>query len=64
MNPKTVFIHFTHKFENEEYQAEAGKARILECLREGYPIRSSFYDPEENVIYVTFGCKGAVIEND
>lgn len=60
---KVVFISFTHKLENEEYQVNDAKRVILEYVRAGFPIRYYFYDREENVLFVHFGSKGSVIEN-
>ena len=61
---KTVFIHFMHKFENEEYQEAEGRAKVLEYISAGFPIRRSVYDKETDTVFITFGCKGAILQTE
>ena len=50
---KTVFIHFTDRPLNEEYQEEAGRQRLFELIHSGYAVRSSVFAPDDNCVYVT-----------
>lgn len=58
---KTVILSFLHKIDNEIYKAEDGKAKAFEYIKEGYPIRSSFYDKDADTVCITFGIKGATL---
>ena len=58
---KTVIISFNHKTDNEIYRAEEGAKKLLEYLKEGFPIRASFYDKDSGVLSVRFGSKGAIL---
>lgn len=57
---KTVILAFTHK-DNEIYEAEEGKKKVFEYIKEGFPVRSAFYDGETNAMCINFGSKGAIL---
>ena len=58
---KTVILSFTHKCDNEIYRAEDGAMKVLEYIKEDYPIRASFYDKDSDVVCINFGSKGAIL---
>ena len=57
---RTVILSFTHK-DNEIYKAVDGEKKVFEYIKEGYPIRSSFYDKEAGVVCINFGSKGSIL---
>ena len=57
---KTVILSFTHK-DNEIYKADEGRKKAFEYIKEGFPIRSSFYDKEADTVCINFGSKGAIL---
>ena len=61
----TVFISFNHCLDHKEYDTLEGAARVLNLIKEGYPIRRSYYDKESKTYFIRFGCKNStIIEED
>ena len=61
---RTVFMVFTHKFENEEYQWDEGVTKFNEYCDDGFPVRDWRYDNETDTVFVHFGCKGATLDRE
>ena len=58
---KTVILSFAHKADNEIYRADDGKKKVFEYIKEGFPIRSSFYAEDCDTVCINFGSKGSTL---
>lgn len=61
---KKVYIHLPYQLEVEEHNATEGEKRVMELVSEGFPVRASVMDPETGNLFITFGCKGAILTEE
>lgn len=61
---KKVYISLPYQLEVEEHNMIEGAKRVLELVSEDFPVRASVMDPKTGDLFITFGCKGAILTEE